>query len=1048
MKLVEFSVKHSLFVNLLSVFIVVAGIFSLSRLNREAFPNVSYDVVTVVTVYRGASADEVERLVTTKLEKELKEVDNIEEIFSSSGEGVSQIILKMDPDVTDRRKVVNDIQKAVDRVSDLPDGVDDRPIVTEITSGKIPVIKIALSADIDEFELRRMGEQLEDRFEDIEGVASVSRSGWRDEEYWVEPDQQVMGQYHVSIEEIMESLRKRNVAIPGGKLRDGGEEFVVKVLGEFTTKEEIENVIIRSNDLGNWLRVKDVAQVRHTFEDETEITRAEGARSITLDVVKREKGDAVTIVDEVNRIIEEFKKNAPQEVQTVTLWDLSYYIKRRLGVLRFNGTIGLIFVVVILFLFLRPMPALMTSLGIPIAMLCTLFLMNLMGMSINLISMFGLITVLGMIVDDGIIISENAHRYLEQGMTPHEAAVRGASEVAAPVVFTVLTTIAAFSPLLFMSGLLGKFIRPIPIVVIIALSASLLEAFIILPSHLADFCRFKRSSDPNHSGEKQIRWLESLRSSYRKTLKGALNHRWLVVWGITGLFIASLLVAVFKIPFILFPSHGVEQFEIRAEAEIGTSLERMSELMEPVERFVAELPDELLDSYQTIVGALRQEGDIDPEARAGGNLAMINVYLTPAQMRTKTAEEIIDELRPGLARLQSEYSEFRKLYFKEYQSGPPVGKPIDVRVRGEDFSVITEIAGRIKSFLNTVPGVRDVNDTYDLSSQELRVVVDAERATQAGLTIESISAAVRNALEGGVATTIKRSKAEDEIKVLVRLPKEQRDTRTVFENLVVRSSADNLIPLRAVARIEEQNTLRTINHLDGKRFVSVFGDVDNKEMTSFKVTGVIEDEFKGISREYPGYQLVYSGEQEETRKSIKSLLIAFGIAILLIFILLATLFNSLVQPAVVLLTIPFGMIGVIFAFWAHGREFSFLAILGIIGLTGVVVNDSIVLVDFINRMRREGVCRRESIIEAGALRLRPVLITTLTTVAGLSTVAYGIGGSDPFLKPMALAISWGLLFATGLTLIVMPCFYAVIDDIALRLFRHGTVKECTEDPQI
>ncbi|MFC1646435.1 efflux RND transporter permease subunit, partial [Candidatus Omnitrophota bacterium] len=534
MKIVDFSVKHSLFVNLLSVFLVVAGLVSMFQLRREAFPNISFDKVIISTIYKGASAEEVEKLVTAKLEREIREVDDIENIYSASIEGVSLITLEISLDAKDKKKVVNDIQKAVDRVTDLPDGVDERPIVTEITSGKIPVIKVALSGKLDEFELRELADALKDRFEDIDGVASVARSGWRDEEYWVEPDLAKMRDYHVSMEEIMHSLAQRNVAIPGGKLRDNNQEYIIRVMGEFTTKEEIENVIIRANDQGNWLKVKDVASVKHTFEEEKITERVMGTRAVTLTVIKREKGDAIKIVEDVNKMIDEFKSISPDKVGINSFYDMSFYIQRRLRVLRFNGTIGLLMILGILFLFLEPIPALMTSLGIPIAFLATLYVMNLLGMSINLITMFGLVVVLGIIVDDGIIISENVYRYLEKGLSPKEAAIKGASEVAAPVISTVLTTIAAFSPLLFMTGLLGKFIRNIPLVVIIALSASLIEAFVILPSHLADFAKpLKRGSIDDRE---KAHWLVVLREKYRKLLKAALDNRYRVASGIVALF--------------------------------------------------------------------------------------------------------------------------------------------------------------------------------------------------------------------------------------------------------------------------------------------------------------------------------------------------------------------------------------------------------------------------------------------------------------------------------------------------------------------------------
>ena len=1042
MKLVEFSVKHSLFVNLLSVFLIVAGLFSVFSLRREAFPDVSFDVVNIMTIYKGASAEEVEKLVTTKLEKELKEVDDIENIYSTSGEGSSMITLEISLDTKDKKKVVNDIQKAVDRVTDLPGGVDERPIVTEITSGKIAVIKVALSGDLSEYRLRELTDAIKDRFEDIEGVASVKRTGWRDEEYWVEPDLAKMKDYHVSIEEIMDSLAKRNVNIPGGKLRDSNQEFVVRIMGEFVNKEEIENVVIRANDLGNWLKVKDVAYVRHTYEDETVMDRVMGTRSITLIIVKKEKGDAIKIVSNVKRIISEFKKSAPKELNISSFYDMSYYINRRLGVLKFNGTIGLLLIVGILFLFLHPISALMTALGIPIAMLTTFCIMELLGMSINLITMFGLILVLGMIVDDGIIISENTYRYLEKGMNPKEAAIKGATEVTAPVITTVLTTIAAFSPLLFMTGLLGKFIRNIPFVVIIALAASLLEAFVILPSHLADFCRpISKNGGKVVVSDRKAHWLVKLRIWYRKILTKALDNRYKVAVGIIGVFIACLLIVKFMIPFVLFGSEGVEQFAIRAEAKKGTSLERMSDLIVPVEEFVNRISKEYLDSYETIIGEATEERGFDPDAKSGSNLAVINVYLTPSQHRKESAKEIMEELRHGLKKVKNGIKEFDRLYFREFKEGPPVGKAIDLRVRGEDFSIINEIVGKIKDSLKGFSGVRDISDSYDLSSQELQIHIDEEKATRAYLTIGQIARAVRNALEGGVATTIKRSKAEEEIRVLVRLPKVERDTLRVFDKLLIPNKFGNLIPLKEIAFVKEHKGLRTIKHLNGKRFVAVTGEVDTKKTTSSKIHYFLNKNTKDIPKQYPGYTIKYAGEQEETRKSMMSLFEAFSIAVLLIFIILATLFNSLIQPLVVLLTIPFGLIGVVFAFLTHGLNFSFLAILGIVGLTGIVVNDSIVLVDFINKMRKDGVSRRDSIIEAGVLRLRPVLITTFTTVAGLSTVAYGIGGSDPFLKPMALAIAWGLLFATVLTLIVMPCFYAIIDDFTVKVAKRGTVFE-------
>ncbi|MGD9014777.1 MAG: efflux RND transporter permease subunit [Candidatus Omnitrophota bacterium] len=1033
--LANFSVKHSLFVNLLSAFLVIAGLFSMFRLRREAFPEVSFDVVNVSTIYKGATPEEVERLVTTPLENELKEVDNIEEMSSISSESLSTIVLRMNPDVKDKRKVVDDIQKAVDRVTELPQDSEE-PLVTEITSKEIPVIIVSLSGDLPELELQQYAESLEDEFIDISGVASVKRRGYRDREFWIQSDLEKMKEYYVSFDEIVDSLRRRNVGLPGGKIETPQTVFNVKTTGEFYTKEEIENVVIRSNTEGNLLRIKDVAEVIDTFEEENIINKTEKTRAISLIVVKREKGDAIKIVGDVHKTIELFKNKAPDELNLKTFYDLSFYIKRRLNVLRSNGIFAITFVVAALFLFLHPRPALFTAFGIPIALLTTFWVMDLSGMSINLISMFGLIVVLGMLVDDGIIISENVYRYVEGGMPPREAAIKGTSEVIAPVFATVLTTIAAFSPLMFMTGLIGKFISQIPKVVCIALGASLIEAFIILPSHLADFTRpIAHHPDKQDKHTAKSPWLIGVIKRYEALLIRALRNRYKVCAGIFLLFIIAIAVAKFFMPFILFSGRGVEQFMIRAESKVGTPLDKMNKFMAPVEDLVAGIPKQYVDTYETQVGILEEERGFDPDVRRASNLAQINVYLTPSQVRKKTAEEIVDQYRPELKKITG----FEKLYFREFREGPPVGKPIYARIRGEDYNVINDIVSQVKDYLNSQEGILDITDSYDLGDKEFHVVVNQESASSSYLDIGQIAQSVRNAFEGRVATSIKPTKAEEEIAVRVRLPEYQRNQLDIFDNLVIANQFGNLIPLNTVASVKETQGLRSVRHLDGKRFVSVSAEVDNQKMTSAKANQLLKNKFKNISIDHPGYTIRYGGEEEETQKSMRSLFSAFLLAFLLIFLILATQFNSLVQPFVVMLTIPFGLIGVVFALLIHGEPFSFFAILGLVGLVGIVVNDSIVLMDFINKLRAQGVSRKNSIIQAGKLRFRPVILTTLTTVAGISTVAYGIGGRDPFLQPMALTISWGLTFATGLTLIIIPCIYAIVDDITEKIIHHPTV---------
>lgn len=1033
MKISEFSVKNSLLINLISVFILIAGMYTLFvfKIRREAFPEVSYDMVVVNTIYPGSPPEEVEKLVTIPIEKELKGVDGIEEMTSTSIDNQSNILIKISQDVKDKDKVVDDIQKSVDRVRDLPKEVDDAPVVTEITSGEIPVIQVALSGEIEESKLQEYVEDLEDILVDIEGVSSVNRRGWRNREVWVEVDPVKMQKLYLSLEDIIGALKKKNISLPGGKLR-GKEEFSIRTTGEFYTKEEIENVVIRANEVGNWLRIKDVAVVRFAFEDENIINKSFGTRSINLTVVKRATGDAIKIVKQVKKHTVDFLSQSDSKLEVSYINDISYYVNRRLGVLKNNGIIGIVLICLVLMVFLNFRIALLTALGLPIAFCATLSVMALLGLSINLITMFGLIIVLGMLVDDGIIVAENCSRYLEMGMNPREAAIKGTEEVVSPVTTTIITTIAAFSPLLFMEGMIGKFIWGIPLIVIIALNASLFEALVILPSHFADFVSF----GGKFKSKKDLPWFKSLFNFYTKVVNKALDKRYLVIFVLVIVLILTFFRAK-SMPFILFSSdEGIEEFFVRLEAPVGTNLYTTNELAVRVENIIKELPKKQLDAYTTTIGSIGAGWEFDPYGKMGSHVAQITVYLTPFTMRKTKVNEVIDSLRDKVKDVKG----FDKIYFEKEHAGPPIGKAIAVQVRGEKFTVLNEIAEKVSVFLNDMKGVSDVTSDYEVGRGEIRVVIDEDQASRAYLSVGEIAASIRNSFKGGVATSIKPVQAEEDIDVIVRFPEDYRNKRASFDKILVPNKFGNLIPLNKIANLEDKVSITDIKHLNGKRVVTVRADVDNKEMTSSKANSLLEKEFKELIKNYPGYSIKYGGEQQENVKSTRSFIRAFILAFLLIFLILAANFNSLIQPLIVMMAIPFGFIGVIWSFYFHGQVLSFFMFMGFVGLMGIVVNDSIVLVDFINTLRRKGVERKDSIVQAGQLRLRPVLLTTITTAIGLTPTAYGIWGGDPFLKPMALTIVWGIICATALTLVVLPCIYAIIDDITLKLAGHATVK--------
>ncbi len=1048
MKLPEFSVKNSLLVNLFSVFIIVVGVIAMLNLRREVFPQVDLDILTISTVYPSAPAEDVEKLVTIPIEKELKGISGIRELSSSSEEGLSKIGIEIEPSASDKPRVIRDIKDAVERVQNLPKEIEEDPLVIELRSEERPIIEISISGDFPEAERRRFVEDLEDKLLDISGVANVQRIGWRDPEIWVEVDPQKLEEYHVSIEEIKTALQTRNVTLPSGDLTTREVEYSVRTTAEFRTPEEVEEVIIRANDAGNWLRVKDVGRAVSAFQDETRIAKINGKRATAVVVVKNEKSDVVHVVDRVNSLLDEYRKTLPEGMEITITNDYSYYVKRRLNVLKTNGMIGFVLVIAVLFLFLDPIPAVATALGLPIAFFATFMVMSLFDISINLVSMLGLIIVLGMLVDDGIIVSENVYRHIEKGVPPREASIQGTAEVVRPVTVTIMTTYAAFGPLMFMPDIIGKFIKVIPFVVMIALGASLVEAFIILPSHLGEFIRAGRRSFDRRAastgGTRKIEkkaWYKRLLSFYTRLLNGALNHRYKVLLGIIAFFTVSIMIAVFFMRVILFTGEGIEFFYVRAEARENTPLETMNELIAPVEDLVATLPESELDAFRTFIGSIEREGGWDPNAKRGPHFAQITVFLTPSQGRERRPREIIDSLRPKLDKIKG----FEKLYFYLPREGPPVGSAVEVNIKGEEFPVLEKLSGKVADYLKTIPGVSDVNTGYNFGKKQLKVRIDEEKARQYYLTVGQIASAVRNAIHGGLATTVKPMKAEEEIEVLVRYPESERSRLEAFESILIPNAFDNLVPLKAVAGIEETEGFFSISHLDGKRAIGVTASVDDVKATSLEVNSLLKEKFSALGKDYLGYTVEFGGEYEEQMKTQRHLLTSFMIAFFLIFIILAAMFNSLMQPLIVMLAIPFGLMGVIFAFLIHREPLSFFALMGVVGLAGVVVNNSIVLIDFVNGMRKNGKPRRESLVEAGQVRLRPILMTTITTIVGLISVAYGIGGGDPFLKPMALAIIWGLFFASGLTLIVIPCIYAVVDDVSERLLHHATVKTAQAD---
>ncbi|MCB1304503.1 MAG: efflux RND transporter permease subunit [Leptospiraceae bacterium] len=1077
---IEYFLSRSLFVNLLTMALVLFGGTIALTMNREAFPNIDFDIVNIQTPYPGAAPLEVEKLVTNPIEDQIKEVDGIKEFRSTSVENLSVVTVTIDPDEDDPQKVIDDIRSAVDRTEDLPDDADT-PVVIELTSSRTPVIEVSVSRTkkngefvLTEKQLRDQAEILEDHLLDIDGVARVARRGWRDIEYQVRVNPGKMNDMYVGLGQIIQAIKNRNVNFPGGEVVENGDALVIRTVGELETVDEIRRVPIRGNDIGRLVRVGDVGRVEENFEEADYIDKTRGYPTISLTVLKQQSADIIDVVDAVKKTVAEYEATEPEGIRTEFVNDVSYYVKRRLGVLGSNAVIGLFLVVGSLFFFMGWRTSLMVALGIPTSVGIAFIVMHFLGVTLNLISMFGLIIVIGILVDDAIIVSENFYRYLEEGYPPFEAARKGTVEVVAPVTATITTTIAAFGPLMFMTGIFGKFVFTIPLVIIIALMASLFECLVILPSHLYDMNRIT-----SHAGtemKEESGWFYNFRKRfYEPSLEFSLHNKWVVFAALGGMMLVAIGVQSAFGRFVLFPS-AIETFHVKLTAEPGTTLETMNRYSEVVEKAVEKLPKEELDTYTTRVGIIQQNPN-DPFTRRGNQYAQLLVYLTPENSRERSAQEAIDDVRAATfwilgPEAQKRYLTQRKaaeekrkendepplpqlvreplpgyedlagtltvMDMEKLQGGPPVGKPVAIQLTGDSLETLEEIADRYKVLLASIPGVVDIDDSNEPGKMEERIKFHEKELAQTGINASSIAITVNATFDGVVATSVRRPDEEVDIRVMLDAP--YRDRLESLYSASVVNNMGNKIPIKKLIYTVRERGVNAISHLDGDRLVTVTANLTEDLTATEAAKAILEKDKKNGKRivdDYTGYSMEMGGENEDTKESMQSLAKAFGIAVVIIFMILASLFRSVLQPLVVLTAVPFSLIGVILAFALHGEPFSFLAMMGIIGLSGVVVNDSIVLVDFANTIHRENpdLDLEKVAMEAGTMRLRAVFLTTITTVLGLLPTAYGIGGEDPFIVPMALSFAWGLTFSTGLTLIVVPVLYTIITRWSLKLRR-------------
>jgi multidrug efflux pump len=1021
----RFSISQPVLVNLLMVGIIVGGFFALFSMPQELNPNISFNWVFVTIPYPGASPQEAEDLVAIPVEKELDKIDKVSEISTTAGEGFSFFLVKFEEmSSSDFTAKMQEVRLQVDKAV-IPDEAED-PVIEDFGSDDfVPVFSVARTYNGENQEVATaVADDLVDEIERLPDVAKIQVSGVEDREIWVEVDPVKLNAQRLTLGAVVRALASRNVNLPGGTVAIGRSEFQVRALGRFTSPEEIEGLVLKADSAGRFVRLADVADVRLTRAETSVLSRIDGQPSLTISISKKAGGSTFDIVGRVKELVEVYRAQNPEGVEFITTIDTTRHISDILGVLRNNAIFGLCIILGLLFAFLGTGSALLAGLGIPISFLVAFILMWLSGQTINGSSIFGMIIVLGIIVDDAIIVLENVHRYRQQGRPLRKAVVEGSEEVLGPITTGILTTIAAFVPLMLIPGIMGKFMRVIPIVVSLSLLASLFEASFILPSHINDWTR----GSARHK-KPEMRFYVWLRDRYERLLRRVLRRRYLVVLGVVVL----LFCAVGLIPLVgveMFGREDLDFFRVLVKLPEGTSLEETDRIISKIEAAALHLPGEELAYVEANSGLY--QGNSEWTVRK--NVGQVIVNLVDRDDRDRTVNEIIADLRRRVAGV----SGISSLEFELPSSGPPASKPVSVRVTGKYFDELRAAADELKETLADIDGVHEIGDDFPAGKQEIRIAIDEERAALRGLSAQEIAVEVRTAISGLTATTYREG--DEDIDVVVKLPKAATSSAEDILSLRLSTASGSMVPLADVAEFSLHAAVTEIHRRNLDRTLIVGADIDKSTTTVDRVMRVIVPEFRRIASRYEDIQFEIGGEFEEFAEAFQDMAKLFAVGVILIYLILGTQFRSYIQPLVILTTVPFAFIGAMVGLLVAGDKFSLVTLFGVVALAGIVVNDSIVLISFMNNARRAGADRWSSVVDAGVTRLRPIILTSVTTIGGLFPTVVGIGGSSAVWRPLANTIAWGLLFSTVLTLLIIPCILSIVDDIRVKSGR-GLVRQ-------
>lgn len=1011
--LVRLAVRNPVAANLAVLALFLAGVGYYLTTPREVFPDFSLGTIEVQVAFPGASPEDVERLVTDPIEEALVEVPDIDEIRSSSQEHLARIEMTLIRGA-DVDEALREVREALDSGDlELPE-LAEEPVVRERET-VFPVINVQVFGAAPWAVLHATAQDVRRDLAGIDGVRNVQVFGKRDPEVWVEVREEALQRYGLTMEQVAVALRARLQEVPLGSLQEGGGEWLVGLSGTVRSAADLADLPVWSDPTGSQLRLGQIARLTDTFERETTRARFNGQPTVHMQVNKVRDGDIIDLAETVQEWVAERQSSLPPGVQLGTNSDLSIYVKNRLDVMIDTGLLGAVLVLASLLVFLNLRVALAVALGIPISFLGGLLLAGALGVTLNMITMFALIVVLGMVVDDAIVVGENIHRRIEEGEDPQTAAVNGTLEVGPAVLATIITSIAAFLPILMLQGQTGLFMRPMPLVVTFCLLASLVEAFTILPVHIAHWVKPR-----SHAAEKPARaWFLPWRDRYLRVVRFCLHWRYATVGSAIAAALVVVTLARHHLPFRFFDDFETTMFYVAVDMPPGTPLEETARVARQVEAIAQDLPASDVLSVHTLLGV--SAPDLSNYS-VGSHLAQVWVELDEGEGRTRNSLQMMELMRERLLPLEPVWERLEVL---PPDSGPS-GKAVELIVRGPDLDVLRSLSQEVRTELATYAGTRGIRDNLRDGKRELALALNDE-GRRLGLDRARLSSELRSALEGQVVGSLRRG--GDDVEVRLKWPERVRYERDALLDRTLPLPSGDRIPVGRVVETEESRGPMEITHLDRVRSVSIVADVDRNKGNAADIVEGILATHADLNTRRPGYSITPKGESEESSRSVQSLLIASGFSLAIIYWILGALFRSYAQPFVIMGLIPFGLVGVFLGHWVMGVSVSIMSMIGALALSGVVVNDSLILVDFANVRRRGGATVEEALLDAGRLRFRPILLTTLTTMLGLMPLALFAQGQAKFLQPMAISLFFGLAVATVLILVVVPCFYWILDDI-------------------